>query len=331
MAHAWRSLLFGLDGWRNYLKSGYDAAAKRFDDAPFRRDLTGVRALVTGANQGIGFEVTRQLASQGATVTMVCRDRSKGEAALERLRDERLRGSLALSVCDISNQHAVKALVEGIVSTGDPLNILVNNAGCMVHQRTLTPEGVDANFATNTLGTWALTEGLLPALRKADAPRVITVSSAGMLTERLATTDLEWAPGGKLGKFDGTRQYARGKRHQVALTEYWSRRGGNESVLFVSMHPGWSDTQAVRDALPGFYSSLKGKLRTPKEGADTVSWLCVAPKDALEAGGFYLDRRTVPKHVSTNFLTGTSYADEKVQRLVERLEERLAAVLGADR
>ena len=99
MAHAWRSLLFGLDGWRHYLKSGYDAAAKRFDDAPFRRDLTGVRALVTGANQGIGFEVTRQLASQGATVTMVCRDRSKGEAALERLREERLAGSLA-SVAD---------------------------------------------------------------------------------------------------------------------------------------------------------------------------------------------------------------------------------------
>ena len=106
MAHTWRSLLFGIDGWRNYLKSGYDVAAKRFDDAPFRRDLTGVRALVTGANQGIGFEVTRQLASQGASVTMVCRDRGRGQAALERLREERLKGTLALSVCDISNQRA---------------------------------------------------------------------------------------------------------------------------------------------------------------------------------------------------------------------------------
>ena len=327
MAHTWRSFLFGIDGWRNYLKSGYDAAAKRFDDAPFRRDLTGVRALVTGANQGIGFEVTRQLASQGASVTMVCRDRGRGQAALERLWEERLKGTLALSVCDISNQRAVKALADGIVASGEHVNILVNNAGCMVHERTVTPEGVEANFATNTLGTWALTESLLPAMRQADDPRVVTVSSAGMLTEKLSTSDLEWTPGGKLGKFDGKRQYARGKRHQVALTEQWSRDACNAQVLFVSMHPGWSDTQAVRDALPGFYDSLKGKLRTPREGADTVAWLCVAPRDELTPAGFYLDRKAVPKHVSTNFLTGTSYKEEKIQVLREKLKSRLEEAL----
>ena len=325
MAHAWRSLLFGIDGWRHYLRSGYEARAKHFDDAPFRRDLTGVHALVTGANQGIGYATAKQLASQRADVHMVCRSRDRGEAAVARLREELGPdgcGALHLHVCDVSSMAAVKSLVDAYVDGGKPLHVLVNNAGCMVHSRTTTSEGVEANFATNVLGTWALTEGLLPALRRAGGDaRVVTVSSAGMLTERLELDDPEM----RRGTFDGTRQYAKNKRLQVAMTERWARTHG-ESVGFYAMHPGWSDTAAVRVALPGFYESLKGKLREPWQGADTVAWLCVAPRASLEAGAFYLDRQPVPKHVSTSFLCGTKYKDEQVDHLVKMLEDRLKAV-----
>ena len=113
----------------------------------------------------------------------------------------------------------------------------------------------------------------MPALKKAAAAtsggggggdaRVVTVSSAGMLTEKLELNDVEM----KKGTFDGTRQYAVGKRHQVALTQRWARLHGGENgesggggeggVGFFAMHPGWSDTEAVKTALPGFYSSLK--------------------------------------------------------------------------
>ena len=82
VGHAWRSLLFGIDGWRHYLKSGYAAASKRFDDAPFATDLRGRHYVITGANQGIGYATAKQLASQNASVHMVCRDRARGEAAL---------------------------------------------------------------------------------------------------------------------------------------------------------------------------------------------------------------------------------------------------------
>lgn len=194
----------------------------------------------------------------------------------------------------------MKALSETYVSGGDPLHVLVNNAGCMVHERTATPEGVEANFATNTLGTWALTEGLMPALRRTEDARVVTVSSAGMLTEKLELDDVEMKRGG----FDGTVQYAKGKRHQVALTQRWARLhgggagvgevkgggAGGDGIGVYAMHPGWSDTEAVKTALPGFYSSLKEKLRSPRQGADTVAWLCVAPKSGLQSGEFYLDR-----------------------------------------
>mmetsp|Transcript_42792 Transcript_42792/g.68846 ORF Transcript_42792/g.68846 Transcript_42792/m.68846 type:complete len:339 (+) Transcript_42792:68-1084(+) len=338
MAHAWRSMLFGVEGWRHYMKSGYEARAKHFDDTCLRRDLTGTHVMVTGANAGIGYATSKALAVQKAHVHMVCRNKVRGEAALATLRAEvaELSGgvsdgaNVSLHICDISSMAAVKALSDAYVLKGDPLHALINNAGCMVHERTSTPEGIEANFATNSLGTWALTEGLMPALKRTADARVVTVSSAGMLTEQLEVKDVEM----KNGKFDGTRQYALNKRHQVALTQRWARLHGGESegandVGFYAMHPGWSDTDALKTALPGFYSSLKDKLRTPAQGADTVVWLSMAPKAVLKNGAFYLDRGVVPIHVSTSFLTGTQYKDEAVDRLASAMSERFNGVVSA--
>ena len=228
MSHAWRSLLFGLEGWRHFLKSGYDAAAKSFDNACFERDLRGRVFVITGANQGIGLETARRLALQRASVHMVCRDAARGEAALSELRDEvRAAGkgdgdALRLSVLDVSDQRAVRAFCADYVASGAPVHALVNNAGCMIHERTHTEEGVETNFATNTLGAWALTEGLLPALRRtgrADVvgaegansslvgdARVIFVASAGALTERLETTDVEMCPPPRVRRHETVRQ-----------------------------------------------------------------------------------------------------------------------------
>ena len=294
MSHAWRSLLFGLEGWRHFLKSGYDAAAKVFDNACFERDLRGRVFVITGANQGIGLETARRLALQRASVHMVCRDAARGEAALSELRDEvRAAGkgdgdALRLSVLDVSDQRAVRAFCADYVASGAPVHALVNNAGCMIHERTHTEEGVETNFATNTLGAWALTEGLLPALRRtgrADVvgaegansslvgdARVIFVASAGALTERLETTDVEMCP--------PARSTARDSTPRTNDNSWRSSSDGlaEPDVGFFAMHPGWADTAALRAAMPAFRDALAAKLRTPREGADTVAWLCVASR-----------------------------------------------------
>ena len=348
VGHAWRSLLFGIDGWRHYMKAGYERAAKSFDNSHLARDLSGRHVLVTGANSGIGYETARQLALQGATVCMVCRDRQRGAEARDAIRAElserfvprnekaddaeKATSRVSLRVCDVSSQLAVRDLVAAYVREGKPLHVLVNNAGCMVHTREETAEGVEVNFATNALGAFSLTEGLLPTLRAAavaagEPSRVICVSSAGMLTEKLELDDPEM----RLGKFDGTRQYAKNKRALVAMCEAWAsgeERGARDEnrneagVMFFSQHPGWSDTAAVRAALPGFYETLKGRLRSPREGADTVIWLAaVDAKENLKlrSGGVYFDRAPAEKHVSTNALTGTRYSKDdvaKIQRLL---------------
>lgn len=169
---------------------------------------------------------------------------------------------------------------------------------------------------------------------------MIAVSSAGMLTEKLESRDVEASTS---KSFDGTRQYAKGKRHQVALTERWARLAvakcggvgppadGSGAVGFYAMHPGWCDTDAVKVALPGFYERLKGKLRSPREGADTAAWLCVAPAETLVSGEFYLDRAVVPKHVWSGSWFGTTYSDAEVDALAEKLEARLREALSARR
>jgi dehydrogenase/reductase SDR family protein 12 len=366
VGHAWRSLLFGIDGWRHYMKAGYERAAKSFDNSHLARDLTGRHVMVTGANSGIGYETARQLALQGATVCMVCRDRQRGTDARDAIRaeiramsvgprsnvlekntksaaddDDSHSARVSLRVCDVSSQRAVRDLVTAYVESGNPLHVLVNNAGCMVHDFRETDEGLEVNFATNAVGPFALTEGLLPTLRRSgiaanEPSKVICVSSAGMLTEKLELDDPEM----RRGKFDGTRQYAKNKRFQVAMCEAWTKReqasarhdDKEVAVAFYSHHPGWSDTDAVRSALPGFYDTLKGRLRSPLEGADTVIWLAAVDQTkekenatktkqktkALESGGFYFDRRNVAKHVGATFFATTRYSPDDVEKM-ERL------------
>merc|ERR1711892_1173060 len=160
------------------------------------------------------------------------------------------------------------------------LDVLINNAGCMVNKRELTDDQLEKNFATNTLGTFLMTRGMMNLLKKSEEPRVVTVSSGGMLVQKLDVDDLQFE---KLSPFDGTMAYAQNKRQQVVMTEEWARE--HAGVHFSVMRPGWADTPAVRTSMPDFYEKMRDKLRTVDQGADTVVWLAVAK----QAGGRPLD------------------------------------------
>ena len=203
-------------------------------------ELKGRVAVVTGANQGIGFETAKGLAARGATLHIVCRNRERGEAARAAIVAATSNEAVQLHVADLSSLAQTKALAETLLAQG-PLHFLVNNAGCLVNPRTETSEGLEANFATNTLAPFVLTELLLPALAQAQpAARVVAVSSGGQYTEELVVGDLQWATE---GGFDGARQYARDKSRQTALTERWAQDHPN--LLFFTMHPGWAGACAL--------------------------------------------------------------------------------------
>jgi dehydrogenase/reductase SDR family protein 12 len=146
-----------------------------------------------------------------------------------------------------------------------------------------------------------------------------------MLTESLELKDVEMR---KAKKFDAVKQYARGKRHQTAMMERWARlegenageervKSGKGYVGYYSMHPGWVSTDGVANALPKFYASMAGKLRTPEQGADTILYLLTAEAKDLRPGAFYFDRAPVAKHITGGF---TRYEPKQVDVLVSKLD-----------
>jgi dehydrogenase/reductase SDR family protein 12 len=146
------------------------------------------------------------------------------------------------------------------------IDVFVHNGGCMLHERLYTQDKIEKNFATNIFAVYYLTILCLELLQPTS--RTISVSSGGCLTQELETEDIFM----EKEDFDGTTQYARNKRQQLCLMEEFGKMYASKG-LFVSMHPGWSDTPSVREAMPDFYEKMKDKLKTSEEGADTILWL----------------------------------------------------------
>ena len=170
--------------------------------------------------------------------------------------------------------------------------MLVNNAGVLPPERTVSADGYELTFATNVLGMFALTEALLPVLTACAPARVINVSSGGMYSSRLDLDELQ----DPSGEFDGVRAYAQTKRAEVVLTHEWARRLAPTGVTVHAMHPGWADTPGVQSSLPRFRRLTAPILRTPAQGADTILWLATAEEPAAATGGFWHDRRRRPEH-----------------------------------
>ena len=263
-------------------RTGFARHAIGFDSTDLERDLSGRRALVTGANSGIGFETALALAERGADVVLACRSEERGLAARDSIRGRSGNSRVVVERVDVSNLADVRAL--GARMGDRRLDILVHNAGVLPDAREETADGLERTFATHVAGPHLLTRALLPALARSDDARVIWVSSGGMYTRRLDLRDPQWLD----RPYDGVLAYAATKRMQVSLARRWSKEGG---PCVVAMHPGWADTPAVESSLPRFHQLARAILRTPAEGADTVVWLAVAPRAKLESGGFYFDRR----------------------------------------
>lgn len=276
--------------------------------------------MVTGANQGLGLQTSLDLAKKGATVYMVCRNEERGMAAVNKVKEATKNENVFLKICDVSSLSSIKSLAREYLSSEHPLHILIHNAGVMLHERTISADGYEMNFATNTLAPLALTHALQPALEK-EPSRVIIVASGGMLTENLVIDDMQCE---NVKKFDGMVQYARDKRRQVvigeALADEFGRSEQTKNIGVYSMHPGWTETEGVKSSIPDFYSKLQSKFRSLEQGTDTILWLCLADASSLMPGALYLDRKVQSKHLP---LAWTKYSETERNMLMSKLQELL--------
>jgi len=248
---------------------------------------------------------------------MLCRSKDRGESAQKAIMEKTKSDKIHLHICDLGRPHEIVALAKKFRDENIPLDVLINNAGVMLEKETQTPEGIDTTFATNTLSNYILTEELIPVLRKGKNPRVIIVSSGGMLTEPLLVRE-KYAHHKKA--WLGRTAYARTKRHQLVLVEEFAKKYKDDGILFASVHPGWADTPSVQDAMPGFYEKLKPKLRSGEQGADCIFWLAVTLNLTLEkdSGEFFRDRRHEIKHFC---ISKTKYKPENATEFMRWVTE----------
>jgi NAD(P)-dependent dehydrogenase (short-subunit alcohol dehydrogenase family) len=202
-------------------------------------DPGGRTAVVTGANSGLGYVTARELARRGAEVVLACRDRARGDAALERLSAEAPGARAEVRLLDLAELASVRSFADALPF--DRLDLLVNNAGVMALPYSRTADGFETQFGVNHLGHFALTGLLLPRLLAAPAARVVTVSS---LMHLLAGVDTggPGAPDGG-GRYNPWIAYARSKSANLLFTHELARRTVEHALVAVAAHPGWSATE----------------------------------------------------------------------------------------
>ncbi len=272
-------------------RTGFERHQRAFLAEDLSVDLSGKRCLITGANSGLGRAAAHSLAHLGAEVWLLCRSEERGKVAERDIRAATGNDRVHLHLLDLASRASILAFVEGLAET--PVDVLINNAGVLPSQRVETQDGWELTWATNVAGPFLLTSKLLPNLGAAPAARVINVSSGGMYSQRLDLRDIHW----QNKPFDGVAAYALTKRAEVILTELWAERFSDKRIVFNSMHPGWADTPGVSTSLPRFWRFTKNRLRTPRQGADTIVWLAACERIAEESGKFWFDRRPVSTHL----------------------------------
>ncbi|OLE36340.1 MAG: short-chain dehydrogenase [Actinobacteria bacterium 13_1_20CM_3_68_9] len=200
-------------------------------------DQAGRTAVVTGANSGLGLVTARELARGGASVVLACRNVQKGDAAAAKIRAAVPGAQLQVSELDLSSLASVRQFARTL-EVGE-VAVLINNAGIMMPPQQQTADGFELQFGTNHLGHFALTGLLLERLGRAEAPRVVTVSSLEHKSGHVHFDDLQLIHG-----YTPRKAYRQSKLANAVFGLELDRRlrAAGSPVVSVLAHPGYSDT-----------------------------------------------------------------------------------------
>ena len=209
-------------------------------DIPSMPDQGGKTAVVTGANSGLGYQISKALAKKGARVIMACRDTNKGREALELILSEHPAQVPEVMKLDLADLTSVKSFASELRSRMDKLDLLINNAGLMAIPYNRTKDGFEMQFGVNHLGHFALTAALWPLIRQTSASRIITVSSAAHHIGKIRTWDIHWEQ-----SYKRWGAYGMSKLSNLLFTKELSERitrSGIE-VIAAAAHPGYASTE----------------------------------------------------------------------------------------
>lgn len=250
------------------------------------REMIGKLCLVTGANAGIGKETALGLAKLGATVVMLCRDRDRGQAAQREIKHKSGNDKVELMICDLGSQDSIRQFATEFKQQHDRLDVLVNNAGVLMRERSLTEGGTESTFATNHLGYFLLTNLLLDLLKTSAPARIVNVASAAHKYGKLDVG--AWVTGRDFSAFSA---YANSKLANVLFTYELARRLEGTGVTANCLHPGAVGTNLFR-GLPRLLQVVISLVTMgPERGARTSIYLAASPEVEAVSGKYFARRR----------------------------------------
>lgn len=265
--------------------------------------------VVTGANAGIGFETAKSLCAKGATTVLVCRSEDKAKRAVADIKKEVPGAKTDYAIADLSSQKQVRDLAANILNRYNKIDVLINNAGSWFSDYKLTEDNIERQWAINHLAPFLLTHLLLPALGKAQDPRVINVSSDSHFHGKIHFKDVNLRD-----NYHGLRAYAQSKLANVLFTFEFERRKTSGPISINAVQPGLVKTDIGLKHTISFHG-LMWKIRrlagvSPEKGAATSVYLASAD-EVKGISGKYWDK-CQPKPAAK-----TAYQSEDAAKLWE--------------
>jgi NAD(P)-dependent dehydrogenase (short-subunit alcohol dehydrogenase family) len=288
-------------------------------------DQSGRTAVVTGANGGLGLETARALAAAGSNVVMAARNQERATKAMERIRGSVPEARLTLVPLDLGSLDSVQKAAERILTEHQTIDLLINNAGVMGIPERRTVDGFEMQLGVDHLGHFALTARLLPALLRAQAARIVTVTSSAHHMGRAVDPENPNLD----GRYGPWRAYNQAKlanfHFGLGLHRLLSKAGKSAASLVT--HPGLSNTElqavSVEETDGGlsqrFFLALARNVgMSPAEGA--LSQLRAATDPGAKSGEFYgpLFVSNGPPVRKPVLRPGNSRAIEKLWQVSER-------------
>jgi NAD(P)-dependent dehydrogenase (short-subunit alcohol dehydrogenase family) len=290
-------------------------------------DQSGRTVIVTGANSGLGFVTSRELARHGAHVIMTARDPAKGRAALDEILATRPRGSAELRLLDLADLDAVKRFAERLLADGTPVDVLVNNAGIMMPPRSLTRQGFELQFGVNHLAHFALTLMLLERIKTSRDGRIVTVSSDLHKRGFIHFDDLDGAR-----NYGRVAFYAQSKFANVLFALELDRRlrAVDVPIRSVLAHPGYAATNLQLSGPTGvlnLFMRIGNRFIAQSAEMGALNELYAATAPGVEGGQFIgPDGNNEMKGYPTIVQPIASARDENVARRLWQLSEERTGV-----
>jgi NAD(P)-dependent dehydrogenase (short-subunit alcohol dehydrogenase family) len=279
-------------------------------------EMAGKDVVVTGGTAGIGKAAAHALAALGARVTLIGRNRERGEAAVKQIQTATGNACISLVPCDLGDPASVRRAAEEVGHGRAKLDVLINNAGMFLPKRELTVDGMEKTFASVYLGHFLLSQLLLERLKAAPEGRVIFVA-APPSGGKVFFDDLNLDQG-----YSTFKAVGQAKAAQHMLARELTRRLQGSRVTVNTMHPGLVKTELMaqmpfylRMVLPIFGAS-------PEAGADTAVWLATAPEVKGLSGRYFHKRKEKP-------MSGQILDDAACARLWSLSVERTASTAPA--